>query len=423
MLPRIQSRMEDAVWDAIVLGAGMAGLAAARTLAEAGQRVLILEASGRIGGRILTEHVGTEVVELGAEFIHGRPPELLALLEEAGLATYERVGEFLELQEDGALAAPGEDRSSALEALEGYEGPDCSFVEYLDRTDPPLAQRFAEIGYVEGFNAADANEASVLALGLQQRAEAAIEGDRAWRVTAGYDRVPAFLLERAKAAGAQVLLESRAYTVEWMPGGATVLTDDGRSFTAARVLMTLPFGLMQARALRFVPAVPAWFAAADAMRMGQVCRFTLVFNKRVWPEAMSFLLTPDLLPTVWWTAYPSASLTLTGWVGGPRAAELLGRSWVHLMVETLASVAEVFQLTPEVVRDAFVSFHTHDWHEDGGAYSWVPVGGLEASAAMAQPIADTLYFAGEHTDLTGHWGTVHAAYGSGLRAARQMLTS
>jgi predicted flavoprotein YhiN len=51
----------------------------------------------------------------------------------------------------------------------------------------------------------------------------------------------------------------------------------------------------------------------------------------------------------------------------------------------------------------------------------VPVGGLDASARMCEPVAGTLFFAGEHTDTTGHWGTVHAALRSGLRAGRQAI--
>jgi monoamine oxidase len=78
--------------DVVVVGAGMAGLTAARTLAEAGLKVLVVEAQDRIGGRIWTRHVGDEAIELGAEFIHGRPPELWALIDEAGLETYERGG-------------------------------------------------------------------------------------------------------------------------------------------------------------------------------------------------------------------------------------------------------------------------------------------------------------------------------------------
>ncbi len=71
-----------------MIGAGMAGLTAARKLAEAGRQVLVLEARDRVGGRIRTMRDKGEIVELGAEFIHGRPPELWELIREAGLQTY-----------------------------------------------------------------------------------------------------------------------------------------------------------------------------------------------------------------------------------------------------------------------------------------------------------------------------------------------
>ena len=70
------------------------------------------------------------------------------------------------------------------------------------------------------------------------------------------------------------------------------------------------------------------------------------------------------------------------------------------------------------------SFYIHDWQSDPyslGAYSYAPAGALTASDALAIPVENTLYFAGEHTDITGHWGTVHAALRSGLRAASQIL--
>src|SRR3981189_3818949 len=84
--------MTDNTYDVVVVGAGMGGLTAARALAEAGLKVLVVEAQDRIGGRIWTRHVGDEAIELGAEFIHGRPPELWALIDEAGLGTYEGGG-------------------------------------------------------------------------------------------------------------------------------------------------------------------------------------------------------------------------------------------------------------------------------------------------------------------------------------------
>jgi monoamine oxidase len=66
----------------------------------------------------------------------------------------------------------------------------------------------------------------------------------------------------------------------------------------------------------------------------------------------------------------------------------------------------------------------HDWTSDPwsrGAYSYAPVGAVNCAEVMAEPVEDTLFFAGEHTDTTGHWGTVHGALGSGLRAAERIL--
>lgn len=125
--------MTDRTHDVVVIGAGMAGLTAARTLAEAGLKVLVLEAQDRIGGRIWTRHIGDEAIELGAEFIHGRPPELWALIEEAGLETYERRGAQL-CFEDGVLNDCCNEMDAVFEPLEKlkeFTGPDVSFAEYL----------------------------------------------------------------------------------------------------------------------------------------------------------------------------------------------------------------------------------------------------------------------------------------------------
>ena len=78
------------------------------------------------------------------------------------------------------------------------------------------------------------------------------------------------------------------------------------------------------------------------------------------------------------------------------------------------------------LRADLVSWHLHDWQADEyslGAYSYALAGGAGASALLAQPVAGTLFFAGEHTDTSGHPGTVHGALRSGLRAAAQVLAS
>jgi monoamine oxidase len=141
---------------------------------------------------------------------------------------------------------------------------------------------------------------------------------------------------------------------------------------------------------------------------------------------MSFLFTSSRMPPVWWTSHPEAETlpSLTGWVGGPRASALEGKTAEELGGQACAALAKIFAVDEEIVCAALVATYTHDWAADPfaqGAYSYVPVGAMDASAAMAQPEAETIFFAGEHTDVTGNWGTVHAAIRSGLRAAAQIV--
>jgi monoamine oxidase len=143
---------------------------------------------------------------------------------------------------------------------------------------------------------------------------------------------------------------------------------------------------------------------------------------------MSFLFTFRRVPPVWWTAHPEpqALPTLTGWAGGPRAGKLVGQDASQLGDEACAALAEVFGVPAQQVHDALLTTHKHDWELDPfscGAYSYVPAGAVDAPGAMAEPEGDTLFFAGEHTDTTANWGTVHAALGTGLRAAQQVVDS
>ena len=120
---------------------------------------------------------------------------------------------------------------------------------------------------------------------------------------------------------------------------------------------------------------------------------------------------------------------LTAWIGGPKAAELrrsmaAGSEPLALPRRCLATLARLFELSFAELQSLLLSWYEHDWSADPysrGAYSYVPAGALDAPAKLTEPVEETLYFAGEHTDITGHWGTVHAAIASGTRAAEQIL--
>jgi monoamine oxidase len=418
----------------------MAGLAAARTLAETGRTVALLEASSRIGGRVLTVHDGDEIIELGAEFIHGRPPELWSLIEEAGLEAYELDGPTLRF-ENGQLAPtppkanPEDESSTVLDHLEGYTGPDIPFSEYLEQQQVPEELRASAIGYVEGFNAADHHIIGVQSLGLQQTAEDEIGGKDLFRIRGGYDQLPQFLCDKFVAAGGQLHLSNLVERVEWSAGKVQIsanIAGQPVTHTAKQAVITLPLGVLQQRTVEFVP-VPTPVVEARRLRMGNARRFTMLFREKFWADGasadgdngdFSFLFSFGSMPPVWWTPLPQPSNTLTGWVGGPRSEPLANLTPTMLGDSACETLGEIFSIEADDIRAQLIETYSRDWQRDGlsfGSYSYIPAGALDACSKMTIPENHTLYFAGEHTDTTGHWGTVHAALRSGLRAARQIL--
>jgi monoamine oxidase len=430
-------------YDVLVLGAGAAGLAATRILANQGARVALIEARERVGGRILTRAVPTAngatmlPVELGAEFIHGLPCETWELVREAGLATYELAGQSAYFA-DGQLStnAPGPGGWSVLEQMQRWlaqqpPGFDLPFAQFLQQAPVPQALWAAALSYVEGFNAADSQLISVVALSQQQRAEQSLQAERLFRVEAGYARVTDFLAQECARGGASIELGRTVRAIQWRPGAVTVTgTMDGAAaawqLRAPRALITLPLGVLQAGAVRFDPPPGEKLAIAEGLRMGPVVRVTLLFRSAFWRELRSeldqlgFLFAPGQIPSTWWTPMPNEAPTLTAWVGGP-AALIPYPSWLD---RSLSSLAYVLQRPVSYIAPLLVSAHCHDWQFDPyarGAYSYVTAGAAQQSRRLSEPVEDTLFFAGEHTDLSFHWGTVHGALRSGVRAAQQII--
>ncbi len=427
----------------------MAGLAAAVKLAEAGTDVTVIEAGDRVGGRIRTVRPGGVAIELGAEFVHGKPPELLELLRELDLERYELAGTEVTFGSDGTLDASEDtngqgDPFDLLEELvqwsEAHPEQDMAFRDWLAACSASPRQAAGVTGYVEGFNAADAQQISVQALAAQQRAEDAIDGDNNSHVRGGYDGVTEASFRHFRRAGGNLCLRQRVVEVRWQRGHVNCICADGQAFHGTHAVVTLPLSVLQHGDVRFTPAPGGVLHQASRMRVGQVCRINLIFQRRWWAELahpqhdalqrLGFLLpsarTEGAHFNIFWTGYPSLDPVLTAWAGGPASAAFDALDDHAIAHVACGDLARIFDLRPEQVLDELQSHHMHHWERDPlarGAYSWVPAGAVDASEQMTKPVEDTLYFAGEHTDTTGHWGTVHGAMRSGLRAARQILGS
>ncbi|HEY6445156.1 MAG TPA: NAD(P)/FAD-dependent oxidoreductase [Acidobacteriaceae bacterium] len=413
----------------VILGAGIAGLAAAAELAFAGHQVTVLEARDRIGGRIFTLHPeqANSPIELGAEFVHGHPPELLSRFRDAHITLQEMSGTDTCFR-DGALSAcPDNESFELLDELAGFarRDGDMSFDEFLARRQPVAETAAQARSFVEGFNAADARRIGIAALARQQQAEEEIDGDRSSRPLGGYDALPRHLARQAESAGARILLRSPVVSLQWKPGSVSARTASGESFSAQRAIITLPLGVLQARSVSFHPEPARILAAADRMEAGSVRRLVLLFSIAFWEQRMPdmrFLFAAGMMPPTYWTQRPRNIPALVSWIGGPAANAI--RDPAQLPTQALRSLEQIFSLKPQSLETELRNSYQHDWQTDPwtrGAYSYAPAGAADCSAQMAEPVENTLFFAGEHTDNTGHWGTVHGALRSGLRAAQQVL--
>jgi monoamine oxidase len=162
--------------------------------------------------------------------------------------------------------------------------------------------------------------------------------------------------------------------------------------------------------------------------MGTAARVTYEFDRAFWSRfsklrAASFVLAPDFIPPTWWTTDPWPDSALTGWLGGRTADE---SNLAELPETGLATLAELLGSGVPELRKHLVRWHRHDWKNDVyslGSYTYVPRGAIRASDDLSVPVEKTLFFAGEHTDTSGHWGTVHGALRSAYRAAEQVRLS
>jgi monoamine oxidase len=139
---------------------------------------------------------------------------------------------------------------------------------------------------------------------------------------------------------------------------------------------------------------------------------------------LGFLHSRDEYFPTWWTSLPVRAPILTAWTGGPAAGRLALRGDEFVVGRALDSRSRLLGLERERLADLLVAWYMRDWHADPyarGAYSYIPVGGLDAPRMLAEPVEDTLFFAGEATDLGGQNGTVHGAMASGRRASGEII--
>lgn len=415
--------------DVIIVGAGVAGLTAAKRLADMGLRVMVLEARNRTGGRVHTlgDSASGQPIEGGAEFVHGDLPELADAIYQSG-ATVREVRDRHSVFVEGMLREL--DFSSIwqpiADRLADYVGPDISFSHFMRDHCSDLNDFDRELArnYVEGFNAADAQDVSAHWLRLTDAA-VGVESGAAKRIVDGYSKLVEYMVDAFHARGGQLTCDASVKEVVWKRGHVIVHTE-GQLFAADRAIVTLPLGVLcQPSQVRFVPDISEKRQLWNRLKVGSVVKEVLCFTRDAWSTDFSFLHTPGAIFETWWATEFPGLILLTGWVGGPHASKASGLRHEALLEASLDILSAALNVSQRRLRKSLLDWRVFDWGADPfsrGAYMYVPVGQCHVPAVLAEPIAETLFFAGEATSAK-FAGTVAGAMATGTRAAAQVLQS
>lgn len=408
----------------LVIGAGMAGLAAARALHDAGWPVRVIEARDRIGGRVRTERAWGTTLELGASWIHGTTDNPLVEIARQARAHLRKTDyhgwaklvvdpvlqpldyrertwrQFVERARD---QVDGGSLGAAVDAAADSE----------DLSDPDRARlAFYLTTEIENEYAANANQLSALTFD-----EGNYAGGDHDVITGGYDALPNVL-----AAGLPIVLNTPVTAVVHR-GGAVRVRAGGRSFEGPAAIVTVPLGVLKAGGIAFDPPLPPGHThAIEALGFGVLSKTYFRLDTRTWEDENAFHLYLGARPgpwSQWFTLSNGAGPIVLAFNAGElgRAAE--SASPRELMASAMPVIRRLFgdDVTPVEVR-------TSGWAADPyalGSYSFHPPGsGLDDRRRLQEPVDGRLYLAGEAVGVDNP-ATVSGAVASGRHAAVQLM--
>jgi monoamine oxidase len=471
--------------DVLIIGAGAAGISAARTLADAGQRVIVLEARDRLGGRIWTTQFSGVPLDLGAGWVHGYERNPLSeharragvrlapsdtVLLGADLALFDEDGRRWTQDERDELEARFDAVIGEMEALAAARRerglPDVSIQQGFDEVlkietrmlnggpaafDGPQSKgALSAVATPHPSTAARKARASAqgasfipgelpaLHYKFNSEIEHEYSGDIAEMSLTNWDddQTPHLLGERdalpeggwwrviaPACGGLDIRLRQAVSRVDSGAHQVTVVTTDQSTYAAPHCIITLPLGVLKAGSVNFTPQLPERKRAAIVkLGMGVLNRLVLKFPRVFWPQT-------DWLGVIaerrgYWAEWLDLSRHTSQPILIAFNAAAYGREVESLtdeqqVSEAMAVLRRLFTDVPEPE-----AFAVTRWAGDPfarGSYSFVGVGASsDDRAALAEPVAGRLFFAGEATSVE-YPATVHGAWLSGERAAQEVL--
>lgn len=423
LLPR-RTKASIADVDVIVIGAGIAGLTAARHLVELGYETIVLEADSAPGGRIKTDWSLGAPVEIGAGWIHGPDGNPVSDLARAADAR-----PFVTDDESYRVFAASGDPLAEEQIAAGYGRLQKLYAAIDDELEndislsKAMAQMNGNLGLdpiVNWMSSAYTEFSTGGPIGKLSAyyfdEDGVYPGDDVV-LTRGYDTII-----RQMAGNLDIRLNTRVQAIAYEQGDGALVSTDAGDFESSFVICTVPLGVLKAGDIEFDPVLPkSHLRAIDAIGMGNVTKLALKFDEAFWPEDVQYfgLMTETRGRWNYFLNYRtfSAENILLGLCVGDYAEKAEAMRDPEMIADCMRAVRTMFgDDAPEPS-----GYLATRWSQDPnsrGAYSYTAVGSTpEHFDNLAIPIAGTVLLAGEHTGFAYH-ATVHGAYMSGLKAAQ-----
>jgi monoamine oxidase len=431
--PLLKPPAQSTTADVLVIGAGAAGIAAARELVDSGLTVILLEARDRIGGRVFTDRSMGIPVDLGASWIHGTDGNPLSdLADQYGLERVETDYDDIRVFDgDGRMLSAGQ-----------YDEMESQFSDVMDavyeqqeaaEVDATLGETFEAVLRAADLTTTESRQLRYLGtVSIEHEFAADLDALSLWNWDegSGFDGADVIFpggygaIFDQLAQDLDIRLNQRVQEIRYGADGVTVRTDRD-SLTAAQVILTVPVGVLQSGSITFSPDLPAWKTQAiQRIGSGTLQKAVLRFSEAFWntdSHLLGFVANSGRFWMEWVDLFTlTGEPLLMGFNAGSAAEAMEARSDAEIVADAMGVLRTIFG---PAVPDP-IDWRISRWHSDPlarGSYSYLPPDATpEDREQLGEPVADRLFFAGEAT-ATDFPATVHGALLSGRRAAQAVL--